>query len=471
VFLKSRIAPLAAASAALVLLTAPAAVANGRFPASNQLVFSPRDPSLVVLRATFGIMLSHDGGTTWRWLCEDVLGVSSSTTVDPVLGLTATGGIVAAPLLTTGLAVSADTGCNWSRAMRPLADQVVRDLAVRREAPDVVLALTSTYAQDAGSEGGRGYSQQVYQSTDDGADWSAIGIPIDPDALVTTIEVAPSDAARLYVSAVRGDQATRTASLFVSMGRGADWIERPVALDTANETEIYIAAVDPARADRVYLRTAGQQSRLLVTSDAGVTFVEVLKLGGQMLGFALSPDGSKVYAGSIEQGLFVATRDGLSFQNTSTLRVQCLATRGTELWACSNEASGFIAGVSTDDGATFKAKLHLLAQPLIACSADAAATTQCGGPPLQAFCQFLPGCDAGAAKDAGAARDAGAAPSCGCSVIGQPSPGLGALSAVATLALWICLRLASIWHRLILGRTAPPRRVRLCVSAANRSRD
>ena len=437
--LRVRIANLAAALAAALLLTTPAAFANGRFPASNQLLFSPGDANLVVLRATFGIVISHDGGATWRWLCEDVLGVASSATVDPLLGLTASGGIVAAPLLTNGLAVSSDTGCNWSTARGPLADQLIKDLAVRREAPNLVVALASAYSQDAGPEGGPGYAQQVYQSINDGADWSAIGIPVDSTALATTIEVAPSDPARLYVSAVRGTDAGRTASLFVSMSAGADWIERPVVLDTANETAIYIAAVDPARADRVYVRTAGRTSRLLVTSDAGLTFAEVLKLGGPMLGFALSPDGSKVYAGGVEQGLFVATRDSLSFQNTSSVHVQCLATRGAELWACSDEASGFIAGVSTDDGATFKSKLHLVAQPLIACSADAAATVQCGGASLRALCQLLPGCDGGAA------RAPVATGSCGCSVSGQSSLGLAAAGAFIGLALCACLRRAS--HR------------------------
>jgi hypothetical protein len=44
---------------------------------------------------------------------------------------------------------------------------------------------------------------------------------------------------------------------------------------------------------------------------------------------------------------------------TRMIHVQCLATHGADLWACSDEPSGFIAGVSQDDGATFTAKLHL----------------------------------------------------------------------------------------------------------------
>jgi len=63
--------------------------------------------------------------------------------------------------------------------------------------------------------------------------------------------------------------------------------------------------------------------------------------------------------------------------------VQCLARpgypgpgdsppgRGTELWACSSEAAGFLAGTSTDDGRAFTARLHLrdIRGPL-ACAGD-----------------------------------------------------------------------------------------------------
>jgi hypothetical protein len=119
---------------------------------------------------------------------------------------------------------------------------------------------------------------------------------------------------------------------------------------------------------------------------------------GEMLGFALSPDGKKIYIGSDEDGLWMGSSTDLVFQKKSSLVVQCLATRGNELWACSAAVSGFIAGVSTDDGATFTPKLPLigtLAGP-IACAAGtqpeggAACNTgenssQCG-PAYTAFC-------------------------------------------------------------------------------------
>jgi hypothetical protein len=431
---------LAVAAAAVSVLFGPAAVANGRFPASNQLVFSPTDARLVVLRTTFGILLSSDGGTTWSWLCEDALGVSSSSMEDPLLALTAAGSIVAGPVLSSGIFVSPNTGCDWNLAAGALTHQLAKDLAIRPDAPDVVLALTSGYRQDAGADGGPGYLTQVYQSTNDGTDWSALGVPIDPSALVTTIDVAELTPHPIYVSAFRVEGATRSASLFVSTDDGATWIERPAPLDPQREDAIYIAGVDPVTPDLVYVRTSGQvssgvggPSRLLVTNDGGRTYRAVLSLTGPMLGFALSADGSKVYAGSAEDGLFVATRAGLSFQHVSTIHVHCLATHGSDLWACSDEPSGFIAGVSSDDGATFTAKLpHLSAQPTIACAADASAA-QCSGAPRQALCQLLPGCDA----DAGMLPAAGTKKGCGCSILGRHEGVLavGAIGAIVGIGL------------------------------------
>jgi photosystem II stability/assembly factor-like uncharacterized protein len=393
-----------------------------------------------VLRATFGVLLSHDGGETWRWLCEDALGVSSMSSEDPSLALTAGGTLIAG--VTAGLAVSSDTGCDWrfvDGGLAGLAGRPVKDVTVRPDNPRVALALAATYDPHA-AEGGPGFVQQVYESTDDGANWTALGRPIDPSAVATTFEVAASDRDRLYVSGLRG--AAQAASLYVSADKGATWTERPVPLDASRESGVYIAAVDPTNADRVYLRTAGSTSRLLVTDDAGQTYRAPFSLAGQILGFARSPDGSKVYAGNIEQGLFAATRDSLSFQNVSSLPVQCLTAEGMNLWACSREnqtGTGFVAGVSGDDGATFTAKLHLAAQPLLACTADATAA-RCGGDPQQAYCQLLQGCrfDSGA----GPREPPAATKACGCSPIGQREKEAGLASAAAVAALALALRRA-----------------------------
>jgi hypothetical protein len=441
------VAALASSIAAAALASATPAAANGRYPASNALVLSPAgstNESLVVLRSTFGILVSRDGGATWDWLCEDALGIPAGSIEDPSIAITAGGHFVAGAA--EGLEVSDDDGCDWRFVEDGSPRQAVSDVALRSSAPHSIVALVSSVRPDAGARGGPGYLTQVWESADDGARWSPDGAPLDPTAVPTTVDVAASDPQRIYVSAYRGQDATRTASLFVSTDLGAHWAERPVPIDPNTEVAAHVAAVDPADADRVYVRTQGR-SRLMVTRDAGRSYAVVLELTGPMLGFALSPDGAKLYAGGPEDGLLVAPRETLSFSRASTLPVQCLAARAGELWACTDTSAGFFAARSADDGAHFEPTLRRGAiRAPIACAAGGAAS-ECAGAAFAQLCATLGGCDAGdpaiatafsvgsaiAPYDA-ATREPGAEPrellrlpkwACGCSAAG----GGGALGA------------------------------------------
>jgi hypothetical protein len=467
----------AVCAGALAALYPRPAAANGRFPAANQLYFSPSDANLVVLRTTFGILISHDAGASWVWLCEDALGLSSASSQDPALGITAGGSLVAG--VSWAIEVSPDMGCTWRAQGGALKNEVIVDVAVRPDAPHTVVALQSSYSLDVDGDGGHGFVTQVFESTDDGANWSPIGAPIDPDVAATTIDVAASDPHRLYVSArhIATEAGTGiAASLFVSVDDGAHWTERPLpSLDPAKESGVFIGAVDPTNADIVYLRS-GQNapslapSRLFVTGDAGKSFQVPLTLTGQMQGFALSPDGKTLHVGGSKDGLLVASTANLGFPDafttvapSSSLHVECLAAHGGDLWACSDEVSGFIAGVSSNAGATFTPKLHLASiQMPIQCDPDAAAA-QCSGAPFEMLCGNLSNCpadggpvggsDAGGGPGAtdGAAGSSGAGgpgrSSIGCSVFG----GGGAAGSVAMAALGIFAIVASLARAFSLG--------------------
>jgi hypothetical protein len=406
---------LAAIAGAVAASFAPPAAANGRYPSANHIYFSPVDANLVVLRATFGIVISHDAGKTWVWLCEDALGLSSVSSEDPSLGVTAGGSMVAG--VSWAMEVSPDLGCSWTVLGGSLLDKDIVDVAVRPDAPHSIVALQSSYELDAGAGGGRGYITQVFESVNDGATWSPVGVPIDPGVVASTIEVAATDPNRLYVSARRlaTEAGPSTASLFVSLNKGMSWTERPLPqFDPATEAGgVFIGAVDPTNADIVYLRSAwanaptSEPSRLFVTRDAGQSFQVALTLRGQMLGFALSPDGSRMYAGGPSDGLLAASSaqagpPGAFTSVAPNLQVQCLATRGSDLWACSNETSGFLAGASTNAGASFTPKLHFvdISAP-IACAADAAAA-QCSGDPFTLLCRMFGDCPSDAGPGSGA---------------------------------------------------------------------
>ncbi len=448
---------LALAMTCTALFVPSRAMANGRFPAANRIVLSPSDPDLVITRATYGVLRSEDRGATWSFLCEDALGLAQTATEDPALELTGAGALVAGVMIPAGLDVSNDRGCTWSCVGGALAGQAIVDLAVRSEVSSTLVAL-ATPTDAAGQPAG----PAVYQSTDDGSHWAQLGQALDPNLLVSTVDVAPSDPHRLYVSATRGFGPGRTASLLVSLDEGTTWTERAVPLDTASEAFIYIGGVDPLDADRLYVRTGapkGQSgpTRLLVSVDGGNTFQVGLTLSGQMLGFALSPDGSKVYAGGNIDGLFVGQRETGTFARMQSVvrgrdagaidvHIECLATRGSELWACADDPSGFIAGVSTDDGATFEPRLQLgsvgaaiACEPgapgVLACGADASASA-CGGQPFAQLCMNL-GCSDGGVEPPVAPTPAPSSkPPGGCSSVPSPGAGLLAVAGVgAALAL------------------------------------
>ena len=172
-----RILVVVLAGTLVALSASPAAAA--RFPSVNRIVFSPSDPSLVVARASFGILPSHDNGASWSYLCDKALGLTfEDSYYDPAIGLTAGNALVVGLPAESdqGLEVSPDVGCSWSCIGGPLAGQAIADSVVRPDKPHVVLVLTST---DSASDGGTPVlSSQVFQSTDDGAHWAALGNPM-----------------------------------------------------------------------------------------------------------------------------------------------------------------------------------------------------------------------------------------------------------------------------------------------------
>src|SRR4051812_25042615 len=103
---------LALAVAGAVLSGAAPALANGRFPASGQLVVDPTDPTHLVLRATFGVLRSRDRGASWGWVCEGAIGYGGQE--DPMMAVPADGSLLAG--IYEGFSISRDDGCTWGLA-------------------------------------------------------------------------------------------------------------------------------------------------------------------------------------------------------------------------------------------------------------------------------------------------------------------------------------------------------------------
>jgi photosystem II stability/assembly factor-like uncharacterized protein len=404
--------------AALALVcVATTAHANSRLPATNQLVIAPDDTSFMLLRTTFGFLFSHDAGKTWDWLCEEA--ISSTGQLDPAVALLNGGSVLSAE---SGLAVSLDQGCSWS-LVPGLETTIVPDVA-RAADGATAIAVKNIYAYtDAGTQF---FDTAIYQTTSSGKTWSPLAGVVDPVLSIDTIDLAKSDPLRVYITGIQYGSAV--AKLLASIDGGSSYAEHDIPL-VAGENGAFIAAVDPNDADVVYVRTVGvspQQtlvSRLLVTTDAGKSFTPHWS-GDLMQGFALSPDGTRVYLGSTNAGLLVANASDLAFTQKSALAIQCLATSGSTLYACSSEPSAhavtgkpFVLGASIDEGTSWTPLLALsgVRGPL-QCPPQSIATTTCV-PKWPTLAETL-------AIDAGATSDAGSEPpasTCGCETGGSSS--------------------------------------------------
>lgn len=426
------------AAFAVAFGSAKIARANGRFPSAGQLVVSPSNPTHLVLRTTFGILISNDTGQNWDWLCEKAVGYGAAVE-DPSIAITDNDSLLVATF--EGLAVSPDHGCSWSFAGGGLSKALLTDVAIHPDTPASAISIVSSFASTL-SDGGFTYKNQLFGSTDNGASWNQLGQNLDDSFVAETLDAAKSDPQRIYVSGIRGQGTSASGVFLASIDGGKNFTETTIALLSSDEHAPFIGAVDPTNANRVYVRTSGATSgRLLATDDGGVSFRTVFT-GTPLMGFAVSPDGSKVFVGD-SNGLYEASSTALTFTQKSSIQVQCLATTGTRVYACSVESSGFIVGASDDDGATFAPLLHLASvRGPLACAASTTAS----------LCvPDWPGVAATLGADAGTiGADAGnisppqtptkSSSGCGCDLSSKKSKSFGGAALLAALGLLVFRR-------------------------------
>ncbi len=319
-----------------------------------------------MLRSTIGMLFSNDVGKSWNWVCERAIGYGGIW--DPPIAVFASGTVMAGTI--DGLALSPDHGCAWAFVKGPLEGRAIIDVVVRPEAPNqgFVLASASRGEDDAGASL---FVTEIFETTDAGQNWAARASDFEPAFVAQTIEVARSDASRVYVSGNIGDQGV----VLVSTDGAKSFVKYSFALERPNERAPFIAAVAPADPNRVYVRTGGATSRLLVSDDGAQTFRSVYA-GPPLPGFALSPDGARVWLGSAD-GLFAASSTELAFAKVSDAPVQCLMAAEATLYACAGStALPYVLAASTDLGKTFAPVLtwSALRGPL-ACPAESAASS------------------------------------------------------------------------------------------------
>ncbi len=424
--------------AAALHLAPDIAHANGRYPAAGLIAVDPSDPDHIVVRATYGLVTTDDGGKTWRWICEESVGFSDNE--DPMVAFTQDGTLLAGVF--KGLSVSTDQGCGWSYIGGELTDRYVVDLSTEKLSPERAVAIASN-----GIGGGK-FKTQVYETADNGATWTQAGTNLPEDFLGLTVDAAPSDPSRLYLSGRYGAP-DYLGVIERSDDRGETW--QHLTVEGADDKSLaYLSAIDPNDPDVLYVRLdRAEADALIVSKDGGMSWEQIFEGQGALLGFALSPDGSKVAVGGDKDGLWIAPTSTLEFTKVSPVGVKCLLWTSDTFFACADEfKDGFTAGTSKDEGKSFEPLHHLKDICPLQCSAGTTTGDKCEARwgALMVTLDLEP-CDvpdagaptgaagAGAptgAAGAGTSNESGAG--CSCSVFGGGGGGGGLLFAAAALS-------------------------------------
>ncbi|MEO8184376.1 MAG: hypothetical protein ABI895_36675 [Deltaproteobacteria bacterium] len=361
---------IAGALFALTLSPAPA-LGNGRFPAADQILLNPADPAHLVLRATFGLLQSRDSGRSWTWICEAAVGYMG----DPAIAVLGDGSLLAG--FFGSVAVSADVGCNWGNLTLETRYQYAFDTTLDPANPARAWVLTVSV------DG----SRQVSLLSVDSSGAIVEALPVGGGFVPSTVEVAPSNPNRIYVT---GAIENEPSIVLRSEDRGHNW--QRFAFDAYGSSPLFISAVDPLDPNLVYARIDNQQDasrpttqrqpsdHLLVSRDAGENWETVFSLDGDLYGFALSPDGSRIATGGPELGLYLASAQQLDFKPApAPVRgLRCLRWTAEGLLACGQETlDGWTVGLSRDEGQSFEPLWHVTDLAPLVCSPTSSTGAVC----------------------------------------------------------------------------------------------
>jgi hypothetical protein len=270
-------------------------------------------PHTIVLGTNFGVVSSNDDGQTWTWSCEqagNALASHYQMGAPPLDRLYATALVSAS----ASLVYSDDGACLWSTGGGAIAQATVTDAFPDPTDPNRVLALV-TASLDGGSV------DEAWLSSDGGATFDGQLYAVAAGDQLTGIESAVSDPSTVYLSVLGNDATGVRPELLRSSDGGQSWQLHDLG-DALGPgvVNLRIIAVDPADADRIFLRVSqGAAGEVIaVSSDGGATAVPQLTIaGGVLTAFArVSATGTLIAGGAVGDApvAFRSTDGGGSFQ-------------------------------------------------------------------------------------------------------------------------------------------------------------
>jgi len=315
--------------------------ANGRLPATSTITFRHGHEADIAAGLTFGLLLSHDGGKSWTWVCESAVGYGGM--YDPSYAFSQSSALFATTF--SGLTVMRN-GCTFDPT--PEAKSFVSANTI---GPDGSLWWAAAQVTDAS----RGLTAdfKIYRSLDDGMTLPVgvkPGAQDDVNVWWQSIQVAPSNAEIVYLSGYRfipnpaGSGTVRDHLLFRRDINGV-WTELlKTGLTLMPNSVIHLAGIwndNPAHLyARVELVDNTQSDALYVSTDSGATWTEIRRKATTISAFvarAADAQGKHdLIAGTVALGAEISHDDGKTWTALAGApHMGCLVENAAgELWAC-----------------------------------------------------------------------------------------------------------------------------------------
>lgn len=313
------------------MLFSAAAHAHGTTAGNAQLLADPGHPERLVVMTVFGLVTSGDAGTTWDWICPEVIGYYDA---NPAFRVAPSGHILVAHF--EGMSVSPADGCGWTSAAG-LEQQSIHDLTVFE---DRVAAISCDV---------RARSCRYHESSD-GVSFAQVGVNLPDGFVATTLDVGPG---RIYAAGLHDVAMMWQGELARSDDGGDTWTLAPLPADGFNVP--YLVGFVPP--DRLYLRVASTPAKLIFSDDGGATWNEIFAQSGALTSVALSPDGTRIVLSDRLDGTWRAETTSHAFERIGDRGAECLhwAPEGVLYGCFEQDIDGFFIGVSADEGASFTA--------------------------------------------------------------------------------------------------------------------
>ncbi len=278
------------------LFSVSQAQANGRFPATTNVVFQPGDENRLLLPTTFGLLISEDKGENFRWVCEQTIGYGG--TYDPDYAIADDGAIYATTF--NGVQVSRDSACTFQDT------EFFGDLTGGNN-PEVLAPGYFVSEIEVASDG------KIWAATSSGDNTNNIYISTDGNRFVATnafqevawwksLRVSKSNTLVAYAAGYEIGIPIGTparALLFKTIDGGQTWTDLGVSdFSFGTQPNLFIEGISPTDPNIVYARVLAARSPegddLYRSIDGGQSFTKVLEMFGVISAFLIRDDGSLI---------------------------------------------------------------------------------------------------------------------------------------------------------------------------------